>query len=277
MKTNKPMFKDIAIICICTIFLWSLPNISNAGNWQWMTPEQVMSLIKEGSGLWLVDVRSDTTFAQGHIEGAIGIPAGLIATKSLPKGKVIVLADDSLGLRKGRESAEILLKKGHEKVFLLNGGMPAWQGEGYPVAGNANRQVFRGVMPEDIGWALENRIPLRIFDLRDKGDQVQGPVQQAQVVEGKNLAERLQKVKELVTGMGKKGLTARLEKPVTNILVFPIATDPRPVLERSFREVTADIRYLEGGYAAWAAKPDKKTNAVGACPTCPNGASGGKR
>ncbi len=268
---NKRTFWGIASIFI----LICLPQLSNAAGWQWMAPQRAYSLVKEGSGLWLVDVRSDSAFADRHIEGAIGIPAAILATKHLPKGKVVVLVDDSLGLRKGREAAELLLKNGHDKVFLLEGGMPAWQGEGYPVAGKG-REAFRSVMPDDLTWAAENRITVRIFDLREKLEQTQGPVAQAQAVEGKNLQIRLENVKEMVTKERKKGLGAKLERPATTILVFPTAADPRPLLERSFAGIPVDLRYLEGGYAAWAAKPDKKIKTVGACPTCPGGASGGK-
>lgn len=273
------MKNGIKTICVCGVILGFLllPQPAFSSGWQWMAPQRVLSLVKEGSGLWLVDVRNETAFTEQHIEGAVNIAAPLLATKHLPKEKIIVLVDDSLGLRKGRAATEVLLKNGHDKVFLLEGGMPAWLGERYPVAGKGSGRMFRSVMPEDIGWALGNRIPLRAFDLRDKGEQVQGPIQQAQAVEGKTLAERLEKVKEILTGMGEKGLAARLEKPMTIILVFPTATDPRPVLERSFREVPGDVRYLEGGYAAWAARPDKKITTVGTCPTCPGGVLGGKK
>lgn len=271
----KKRFRDVAVIF--AFFLYSLPNLSLAAGWQLMSPQRINSLLKEGSGLWLVDLRSEAAFAEGHIEGAMHIPAEVMATKHLPQGKIIVLVDDSLGLRKARTAADILLNSGHDKVFLLEGGMPAWGGEAYPVAGKGNRENFRVVMPGDLEWARENRIPLRLFDLRDKSEQAKGPVAQSQSVEGKTLDERLGKVKAMLTGGQKKGLAARLDKPATIVLVFPAANDPRPVLERLFRGIPGDIRYLEGGYAAWAAKPDKNVSTVGACPTCPGAASGGKK
>ncbi|WP_243688925.1 hypothetical protein [Geotalea toluenoxydans] len=125
--------------------------------------------------------------------------------------------------------------------------------------------------------AQANHITLKIFDLREKDEQARGPVAQAQPVEGKTLAERVEKAKELIGNGGNKGLAAKLEKPATTVLVFPTVTDPRPVLERSFQTLSADIRFLEGGYAAWAAKPDKEIKTVGVCPTCSGGASGGKK
>lgn len=263
---------------IALAFLSLTPHSSFAASWQWISPQRVFSLMKEGSGLWIVDVRGETVFAEAHIEGAVHIPAEIIRTKRLPKAKIIVLVDDGLGLRKGREAADVLLKNGNEKVFLLEGGMPGWQGEGYPVAGIGRGNLFRGVVPDEIRWAAENRVQLRILDLRDKDEQASGAVPQAVAVEGKNLSERLEKVRKMLIAGEKKGLTAKLEKPVSTVLVFPMATDPRPVLEGSFRGIAGDIRFLEGGYAAWNAKPDKKiTAARGGCSTCPGGVPGGTK
>jgi len=274
IRAHAKIFEYFVVLLV--FLLVGLPNLSCAADWQWMAPQRVASLLKEGSGLWLVDVRNESAFATGHIEGAMLIPAVLLATKRLPKGKIIVLADDSLGLRQGRAAAEVLLKNGYDKVFLLEGGIPAWLEEGLPSTGMAGGRRFRSVMPDDIDWALAKRVPLRIYDLRDRGEQAQGLVREAQVVEGKNLGERLEKVKAMVTISGKKGLTARLEKPVTIIMVFPTGISPNQALERSFRGVPGDIRFVEGGYAAWAAKPDKSLSTVGVCPTCPKGAPGGK-
>jgi rhodanese-related sulfurtransferase len=255
----------------------ALPNLSEAASWQWMAPQRAHTLVKEGSGLWLVDVRNERAFTEGHVEGAILIPASTIAGKHVPKGKIIVLVDDSLGLRQARSSAEILLGKGCDKVFLLEGGMSGWLNEGYPVAGKGNSRSFRSVLPEDVDWALDNHISLKIFDLRETSEQEPGPVRDASSVAGKSLAERLEKVKAMLSGAGKNALAAQLEKPATTILVFPAATDPRPVLERSFRGVPGDLRFMEGGYAAWASKQDKSFSTMGGCPTCPKVAPGGKK
>jgi rhodanese-related sulfurtransferase len=254
-----------------------LPQLSGAAGWQWLAPQRVAAMVKEGSGLWLIDVRNEAVFTSGHIEGALNIPASILGTKRLPKGKIIVLVDDSLGMRRGRDVAEILLKSGQDKVFLLEGGIPAWKNEGYPFAGKAGPQKFLIVMPDDVAWAQQNRVPLRIFDLRDKVEQTQGPVAQALTVAGKTLADRLDKVRGMINSGGPKGLAAKLEKPATSILVFPTASDPQLLLERSLRGVAGDVRYLEGGYAAWAAKPNKNIDTVGACPTCPGKVPGGKK
>jgi rhodanese-related sulfurtransferase len=258
-----------SLVAVILLILWTLATASYGAEWQWLSPQRAYSLIKEGSGLWLVDVRNEAAFTDLHIEGAVHIPASLLAIKQLPKEKLIVLVDDSLGLQRGREAATILLKSGHDKVYLLEGGVIAWQQEKLPVTGKVRQQTFRRVVPEEITWAQANRIPLRIFDVRDKEELEKGAFPQALEVAGKNLAERLEKVKGLISKEEKQGMVVKLDKGVSTILIFPLANDPRTVLESSFRGVSGDIRYLEGGYAAWAARPEKNSKSVGACPTCP--------
>src|SRR5689334_19737135 len=114
-------------ICVLAMFLL-LPQFVFAAGWQWIAPQRVHGLVKEGSSLWIVDVRNPAAFEQGHIEGALNIPVDLLKVKNLPKGKLIVLGDDSLGLKNARNAAEILAKKGCDKVFILEGGIPAWLG-----------------------------------------------------------------------------------------------------------------------------------------------------
>lgn len=256
---------------VCIVLMLMLPAVSAAEGLQWISPQRVSNLVREGSGLWLLDLRGEPAFSAGHIEGAMNLPVGVIANKRLPKGKIIVLVDDSLGLRKGREAVDFLEKNGHDKVYLLEGGMPAWLNQGYPVAGEGKRTFVRRVMPEDIRWAQENRIPVLLFDVREKEEQSLEAVPQAVSLEGKTLAERLEKAKEIISVGAKKGFVAPLDKPVAVVLVFPSGTDPQETLDKFFKGVPTDVRFLDGAYAR-SVRQDKNSGMVGACPTCSGGA-----
>jgi rhodanese-related sulfurtransferase len=257
--------------CLLTIICAS-PALSQTSSWQWITPQRVHGLVKEGSGLWIVDVRTPIAFEQGHIEGALNIPVDLLKIKNFPKGKIIVLADDSLGLRNARAGADALLKKGYQKVFLLDRGMQAWQQEGLPVAG-ARLDKLRPVTWDDLNWARSNSIPLRIYDLRDPEERAKGPVEGAAGLKGKTVEERL---KAFVAGLGipaaGKGLAAMLEMPAPVVLVLPAANQPLESVRTSLRDLSGDFRYLEGAYPIWAAR-EKQNPLPGpeACPTCPGG------
>lgn len=259
-----------AVVSI-SIFLAAIS--AQAAGWRFISPERVHNLVKEGSGLWIIDVRQQGAFNERHIEGAVNVPAELLAVKRFPKQKILVVADDSLGQKRAREGADLLVKNGHEQVHVLEGGIPAWEAARLPTAGSAVPS-FRSVLPDELLWAQKAGVTLKILDLRAKEEREKAPISDAEVVDGNGIDEKMEKVRKLLDKQGKRGLLGKLEKPVTTILVFPVGADPRPAMERSLFAIQGDIRYLEGGYAAWAANPEKSTINLGGCPTCP-GSSGG--
>lgn len=254
--------------------LWLLltATLSQAAAWQWIAPQQVHNLIREGSSLWIVDVRTPSSFEQGHIEGALNVPADLLKIRNLPKGKIIVLADDSLGLRNARAGADSLVKKGSEKVFVLEGGIPAWLGEGLPATGKRPGNL-RPVMWDDLAWARSNTIPLRLYDLRDKQEQSNGPVEGARQLAGATLDARLKALTtELLTAPAAKGLAGKLERPVPVVLVLPATPHALETVRKALHNLPGDFRYLDGAYPLWIAR-EKQNPLPGpqVCPTCPAG------
>lgn len=83
-----------------------------------------------GAKIVLVDVRTPASFAEGHLPGAINIPASLCPQKRLaPLGQIVVYAD-GLG-RESRDSvqaaAAALAQKPGISVDILEGGIAAWE------------------------------------------------------------------------------------------------------------------------------------------------------
>ncbi len=265
----KRIMKYITRAVFCLLFVAAT---SQAASWQWILPQRVHGLVKEGSGLWIVDVRTPSAFERGHIEGALNIPVDRFISRKFPKDTLLVLADDSLGLRNARTGADALLKTGYQKVFLLDGGIPAWQQEGLPVAG-ARLDNLRMVTLEDLGWARSNSIPLRIYDLRNSEERTKGPVEGAAELKGKTIDERLNAfVAVLGVPPTGKGLAVKLEKPVPVVLVLPTDKQPLEKVRATVRDLPGDFRYLEGAYPIWAAR--QKQNPLPGpevCPTCPGG------
>jgi len=96
-----------------------------------LSPAEVMAL-REG-GAFIVDVREQSEWEQGHIEGAALIPLGQLLQRSgeLPTDRTIVVV-----CRSGNRSAQgrdILETAGFKTVSSMRGGMKAWQAQGYPV------------------------------------------------------------------------------------------------------------------------------------------------
>lgn len=256
-------------IWVLAMFL-ALPQLVYAAGWQWIAPRRVHDLVREGSGLWIVDVRISGAFEQSHIEGAMNIPVDLLKLRNLPKDRVVVLADDSLGLKNARRGADILVKKGCEKLFILEGGIPAWLGEKLPVTGR-RPDSLRPLTWDDLVWARSNAIALRLFDLRDKQERSKGPVEGGRELAGVTLNERLKALTaELLKASSAKGLAAKLEKPAPVVLVLPASPQSLEAVRKALQNQTGDFRYLEGAYPLWVER-EKKNPLPGpqVCPTCP--------
>ena len=261
---------------IILILILVAPLVASAVGVQTITPQRVMAMMKEGSGLWLVDLRNSAAYGEVHPEGAMNIPFEELTVRRLPSSKLLVLVDDSLGLRKARQGAELLAGKGYEKVYLLEGGLPGWQSQGLPIAGSSITRWFRRVTPDDIRWARDNRIYVKLYDIRNSEEATRTPLPSAEPVAGGNVADRLAKVGTLLTGAATKpGVAA----PPPAVIIFPTDSEPEGMLAKASRFLPGDVRYLEGGHVVWSRLPEEKRNmrSLNSCPTCPGGTAGTTR
>jgi rhodanese-related sulfurtransferase len=84
--------------------------------------------LAQGEKLTIIDVRSTALFTQGHIPGAINIPAALCSHANLPQlGKVVVCG---AGLGRDAEEAAAAAALGSKpglSVEILDGGFAAWE------------------------------------------------------------------------------------------------------------------------------------------------------
>jgi rhodanese-related sulfurtransferase len=96
----------------------------------------------------LVDVRTPSEYAAGHVPGAVNIPMGQIEARGedLSQGCPIVLICQSGG--RARLTAPLLEGRG-KQVTVLDGGTSAWVKAGFPVVVNTNTR-----------WALERQVRL---------------------------------------------------------------------------------------------------------------------
>ena len=95
-----------------------------------VTVARLQQQLAGGAKILLIDVRTPTSFAQGHLPGAINIPASLCPQKRLPPlGHVVVYAD-GLGRESGESlqaAAAALAEKPGITVDVLDGGFAAWE------------------------------------------------------------------------------------------------------------------------------------------------------
>jgi len=103
--------------------------------------------LAQGAKLTVVDVRSTALFTQGHIPGAINIPAALCSQKNLPPLGKVVVCGTGLGRDAEENAAAIALaRKPGLSVEVLEGGYAAWQS----VQGLTTQA--RGLKPEALNY-----------------------------------------------------------------------------------------------------------------------------
>ncbi|MBI2412059.1 MAG: hypothetical protein HYV24_02470 [Deltaproteobacteria bacterium] len=261
----EPLIKRcLSIIPILLAF--SIPFKAYASEWALIKPDRARLLQKESAGIWLVDVRNPGVFDKGHIEGSINIPAELLKVKQFPKNKRLVLIDDSIDQDSAEQCAKALASKGI-KVSILEGGIRNWRSEGFPLT-DAIPDI--GVVTTiELKTAIEKGIRLTILDLRPEEEFRKGAIPGAVPVKGKDIPEKIFNLKKELKNHGKNG--GGLGKGGHIILILP-ETRHFQIVEQNIRDANNEIRYLLGGFRAWAAMHGGgERKRVGDCPYCGTG------
>ena len=96
-----------------------------------LTPSQLLGKVDE---FYILDLRLEGLYKQGHIKGSRKIPIHLVSRRfqEVPKGKTIMVID-LLGNPAWVPIGWFLKSKGYNDVMMLKGGMNAWQKEGLPL------------------------------------------------------------------------------------------------------------------------------------------------
>lgn len=92
-----------------------------------VSPEQIRQRLDSGEKITFVDVRSKNLFQDGHIPGAINIPAQLVPEKQLPPLGHVVVYDGGLGEGGATNAAGALNQKPGISAEILDGGFAAWE------------------------------------------------------------------------------------------------------------------------------------------------------
>ncbi len=87
------------------------------------------------AGVFLLDVRSDKQWADGHIEGATHIPSGELGAmaSALPEDKAKKILVYCNSGNKSQAAAKALIEMGYASVDELQPGIKGWIAEGKPV------------------------------------------------------------------------------------------------------------------------------------------------
>ena len=86
-----------------------------------------------------LDARPANFYKERHIKGAVNIPLALfdivymMSLAKVEKEKKIIIYGGTISKLYDRELADKLVLRGYERVRILDGGLTAWEGKGYPL------------------------------------------------------------------------------------------------------------------------------------------------
>jgi rhodanese-related sulfurtransferase len=119
--------KQVWLFVVVTTLLFAGIGTSGA-----MTPQDLKVLLAQQGDITVIDIRSNALYRQGHIQGAINIPAAIIDKKRLPPiGRVIVCGE---AVRRDLSVAAVgnLNSRKGIDAELLEGGYGSWEALNLP-------------------------------------------------------------------------------------------------------------------------------------------------
>lgn len=160
-----------------------------------IAPEAVHEWQIANKPLYFVDVRSAGEFQKRHIDGAINVPHSRILAAKLPMKNTLVLYCAGEGCSVSKAAGAELVQNGYKKVFVLDGGLAAWEANGFPITPAQSPDVKPStpagrVSPRDLSKRLKKGSSL-ILDARPAAEFSAGHVPGALNVPLETLESRL--------------------------------------------------------------------------------------
>jgi rhodanese-related sulfurtransferase len=119
--------------------------------------EELGERLEEGEELALVDLRDEGAFLEGHLPGAMLVPAGVSVERWIPQrfptSSQVVLYDAGGEERHAAHEASHLSHLWYQGLLVLQGGLAAWTEAGLPL------ETGVAVDPMGAGRHIETRPP----------------------------------------------------------------------------------------------------------------------
>ena len=130
--TNHPFIMGAFVLTVTLIAVMEYQRATRVG--RPLTPTQATRLQNDEDGV-VIDVRARKDYDAGHVHGALTIPEREIsqAVHQLEKyrQRPVILYDE--GGFDAERAAKKLRNNGFERLFVIDGGMPAWRKAEMPV------------------------------------------------------------------------------------------------------------------------------------------------
>ncbi len=116
---------------------------------RYLSPDELAALIarRDSEAVYLVDVRTDTEYTDGHIPGFRWWPGGQAVQRAddlaVVKNSTIVFCCD--GRTRGTVTGSFYRQMGHRQVYVVDGGAPAWAASGRKLTSGMERASVAGL------------------------------------------------------------------------------------------------------------------------------------
>ena len=131
--TAHPMLPGIglAALCLASLLVALAPRVASWRRGRGrpvLTPLEAEEILL-GTGLLVVDLRSEAAYRAGHIRGALHVPFGALGGRFQRPDPLVrramLLVDESDDL--SHRAFGLLEARGYRWVYVLRGGMKAWR------------------------------------------------------------------------------------------------------------------------------------------------------
>ena len=129
---NHP-YLHMGLAVVIGMIIWSYVGNRFAG-YQRIDPQAAVPLLNK-QGALMLDVRETKEFKEGHVVGAVHIPLSTLAKRHVELNKhreKPIIVTCRAGTRAG-PACSTLRKAGFEQVYLMSGGMLAWESANLPI------------------------------------------------------------------------------------------------------------------------------------------------
>jgi rhodanese-related sulfurtransferase len=130
-RERRLLYIALALSVVASVLF--APSLLPRGGYGDVTVQEARRLIEDKPDLALLDVRTESEYEEGHIEGAVNIPVQELSVRFdelSPEDELLIYC------RTGNRSAQavdILLDLGFTKIYHMDEGIKGWTEAGYPV------------------------------------------------------------------------------------------------------------------------------------------------
>jgi hypothetical protein len=156
----------------CLLVVWSAA-LTLSWTCFGMSSEELKKMIERREEVTLIDARGGAAFSEGHIPGAINVPARLCAVRTFPPVGLMVVYGDGYDETPVLEAVEALNRKAGIRAEKLDGGFLRWEALNYPSTRKPGFEVerLRYVSYEELEGVIRSNPDLVILDVRREGAQ----------------------------------------------------------------------------------------------------------